>query len=134
MRTADTVSGQREPEPSTQAEEALEEVPFPRYQIALVQDESEMLLQPQYDLFAALSDEPVAHRPRGRRRPAPRPRASPYAVRTRAARGRLHRTAATTARAAPEVAPQHLDVVRVRPPGSRRRRGPAVRKPGTARA
>src|SRR5437762_4973720 len=57
MRTADTVSGQREPEPSTQAEKALEEVPFPRYQIALVQDESEMLLQPQYDLFAALSDE-----------------------------------------------------------------------------
>jgi hypothetical protein len=45
-------------ETSRDAEEAaLEEVPFPRYQIALVQDESEMLLQPQYDLFATLSDE-----------------------------------------------------------------------------
>ena len=30
---------------------ALEEVPFPRYQIALVQDESEMILQPAYDLY-----------------------------------------------------------------------------------
>jgi hypothetical protein len=32
-------------------EAALKELPFPRYQIALVQDESEMILQPPY-LFA----------------------------------------------------------------------------------
>ena len=60
MRTADTTTDElsRGPGPSTLAEEAaLDEVPFPRYQIALVQDESEMLLQPQYDLFATLSDE-----------------------------------------------------------------------------
>ena len=36
---------------------ALEELPFPRYQIALVQDESEMLLQPAYDLFPFLGDD-----------------------------------------------------------------------------
>jgi hypothetical protein len=38
-------------------EAALEEVPFPRYLLALVQDESEMLLQPAYDLFGFLDDE-----------------------------------------------------------------------------
>jgi hypothetical protein len=36
---------------------ALQELPFPRYQIALVQDESEMILQPAYDLFPFLGDE-----------------------------------------------------------------------------
>jgi hypothetical protein len=60
MRTAKTVRGK----PSSQrtgaeqaADATLEELPFPRYQIALVQDESEMLLQPAYDLFAFLSDD-----------------------------------------------------------------------------
>jgi hypothetical protein len=73
MRTARTASGEPSAEPKTSGgaeqpaaaarhaeEEALEEVPFPRYQIALVQDESEMLLQPQYDLFGTLSDEKEA--------------------------------------------------------------------------
>jgi hypothetical protein len=36
---------------------ALQELPFPRYQIALVQDESEMILQPAYDLFPFIGDE-----------------------------------------------------------------------------
>ena len=44
-----------------QAEDAaLKELPFPRYQIALVQDESEMILQPAYDLFPFLGDEAEA--------------------------------------------------------------------------
>ena len=42
---------------SASRDAALDEVPFPRYLIALVQDESEMLLQPAYDLFAFLDDD-----------------------------------------------------------------------------
>jgi hypothetical protein len=36
---------------------AVDGLPFPRYLIALVQDESEMLLQPAYDVFAFLDDQ-----------------------------------------------------------------------------
>jgi hypothetical protein len=51
-------AGPRQPRKLRQAEDAaLKELPFPRYQIALVQDESEMILQPAYDLFPFLSDE-----------------------------------------------------------------------------
>lgn len=59
MRTAKAARGKASlMRASQQAEDAaLEELPFPRYQIALVQDESEMLLQPAYDLFPLLGDE-----------------------------------------------------------------------------
>src|SRR3954447_21696913 len=43
--------------PRARSRGGVEEVPFPRYLIALVQDESEMLLQPAYDLFAFLDDQ-----------------------------------------------------------------------------
>ena len=57
MRTTSSVRGAgRLGSPHTE-EAALAELPFPRYQIALVQDESEMLLQPAYDLFAFLGDD-----------------------------------------------------------------------------
>jgi hypothetical protein len=49
--------GASERQLSAQGGGEAEEVPFPRYLIALVQDESEMLLQPAYDLFAFLDDQ-----------------------------------------------------------------------------
>jgi hypothetical protein len=53
-------TGQAAPAPRTASQpedEALQELPFPRYQIALVQDESEMILQSAYDLFPFLGDD-----------------------------------------------------------------------------
>jgi hypothetical protein len=55
MNTGHSAPAQRTA--SQPADAALQELPFPRYQIALVQDESEMILQPAYDLFPFLGDE-----------------------------------------------------------------------------
>ena len=55
MNTGQSASAQRSA--SQPVDAALQELPFPRYEIALVQDESEMILQPAYDLFPFLGDD-----------------------------------------------------------------------------